>query len=130
MIILSIRTDKPESEIGLFNGDIRLVYETWEAHRRLSETLHSKLETLLKTQQLDWSDINGIIAYSGPGSFTGLRIGISTANALAYAVGIPIVGTSSEHWLEAGISALNKGENDMPVIPEYGSAPHITQPKK
>jgi hypothetical protein len=43
MIILTIRTDKPESEIGLFNNKDKLAYEVWQAHRELAETVHKKI---------------------------------------------------------------------------------------
>jgi len=92
VIILTIRTDKPQSEIGLYNDAKQLGYITWEAHRQLAETIHSKLGEILKSQGLKMADIRGVVAYEGPGSFTGLRIGISVANALAYVLGLPISG--------------------------------------
>lgn len=130
MIILSLRTDKPESEIGLFDDKTKLGYESWEAHRRLAETLHMKIERLLVDNKKSWQDIDGIVVFKGPGSFTGLRIGISMANALVYANNARIVGTKGEKWLDDGLLALRGGKNESPVIPEYGSEAHITQPKK
>lgn len=37
MIILSIRTDKPEAEVGLYKDSVQLAYETWTAHRALAD---------------------------------------------------------------------------------------------
>jgi len=130
MIILTIRTDNPEAEIGLFDGQKELAYEKWQAHRQLAETIHQKIEKLLKSQQKDWQDIAGLVAYKGPGSFTGLRIGLSVSNALTASLEIPIVGTSGHDWLSSGLSALQVGQNDKTVMPEYGSPVHITAPKK
>ena len=130
MIILTLRTDKPESEIGLYENEKKLAYETWEAHRQLAETLHIKIKAMLESCEKDWSDIAGIVVLAGPGSFTGLRIGISVVNALAYANGAPIVGTMKDTWIEDGIKLLLEGKNQGQVVPEYGSSPHITQPKK
>lgn len=48
MLILTIRTDKPEAEIGLFNDQEKIAYEVWEAHRELSVSLHQKVEDLLR----------------------------------------------------------------------------------
>jgi len=130
MIILTIRTDSPEAEIGLFDGQKELAYKKWQAHRQLAETIHQKIEKLLKSQQKDWQDIEGIVAFKGPGSFTGLRIGLSVANALAASLGIPIVGTDNEDWIGSGLSALSGAQNEGVIMPEYGSPVHITAPKK
>ncbi len=129
MIVLTIRSDKPEAEIGLFDNDKPLAYETWLAHRQLAETIHTKIRDLLKSQKKDWPDVGGIICYKGPGSFTGLRIGASVANALAYSLNIPIVGASSKKWIEQGIKRLKNGKNDKQILPKYGSPVHITLPR-
>jgi tRNA threonylcarbamoyladenosine biosynthesis protein TsaB len=130
MLILTIRTDKPEAEIGLYQNGTQLAYDTWQADRQLSETLHQRLRALLEAHSYTFADINGIAVFKGPGSFTGLRIGISVANALADGLQIPIVGTAGEDWTEQGVQQLNKGQNERVVLPEYGSPPHITLPKK
>jgi tRNA threonylcarbamoyladenosine biosynthesis protein TsaB len=129
MIILTIRTDKPESEIGLYEDETQLAYETWEAHRQLAETIHNKIQTLLESNSKKLKDIQGIIVYKGPGSFTGLRIGISVANALAYSLDVPIIGVTGA-WIEEGIVRIKAGENDKAVVPEYGAPVHVTTPKK
>jgi tRNA threonylcarbamoyladenosine biosynthesis protein TsaB len=130
VIILSIRTDKPEAEIGLYDGEKQLAYEIWEAHRRLSETIHRKIEDLLKSKGMSWHDIEGIVCFQGPGSFTGLRIGLTVGNALAYGFGLPIVATQDPEWLDTGISRLLKGGTDERAIPFYGADAHITAQKK
>jgi tRNA threonylcarbamoyladenosine biosynthesis protein TsaB len=129
MIILSLRTDKPEAEIGLFDGNTQLAYSTWQAHRELAETLHTQLRAELNKAGLQLSGIQGLVVYQGPGSFTGLRIGVSVANALAYGLQIAIVGQQGDSWLADGQKRLQSGENDGVVIPEYGSPPHTTTPK-
>jgi len=130
MLILTIRTDKPEAELGLYNDAAQLAYFTWQAHRELAETIHLKLKDLLTDQGERLSDIQGIVVFKGPGSFTGLRIGASVANALADSLQAAIVGTIGEKWLPQGIERLLAAENDQAIIPEYGSLPHITQPRK
>lgn len=130
MIILTLRTDKPEAEIGLFDGKNKLSYKTWQAHRQLAETLHSVVHEQLTAAGYDWNNIEGIVAYQGPGSFTGLRIGLSTANALAASLQTPIVGAQTEDWLSHGLEQLISGNNDKVVFPFYGADPHITQQKK
>lgn len=130
MLILTIRTDRPEAELGLYKDSEKLAYEAWLAHRQLAETIHSKIDDLLKRQQKTLADLQGIVAYQGPGSFTGLRIGLTVANTLAYSYGLPIVATASDDWIQKGIGRLIKGERDTLALPEYGAPPHITPPKK
>ncbi len=131
MIILTIRTDKPEAEIGLYDAQTQLAYQTWAAHRQLAETIHTKIAALLEDQGKQLSGLDGIVAYKGPGSFTGLRIGLSVANGLAAGLGIPIVGIEGEKgWLEKGLADLQNGANDQIVIPKYGAPVHITQQKR
>lgn len=131
MYILTLRTDKPISEIGIFNDRTKLDYLPYKADRQLAETIHQQIETLLHKQNLDFKDVGGLVVYKGPGSFTGLRIGITVANALAYSLKIPIVGAvGDKNWLELGIDSLISGKNDESVVPEYGAAPNITSPRK
>jgi len=130
MLILTIRTDKPEAEIGLYENDTQITYETWQAHRQLAETIHTKLRKLVEGQGRSIYEIQGIVLYKGPGSFTGLRIGASVANALAYSLSAPIVGTSGENWRLGGVMRLQNGEDDTVVQLEYGSPVHITKQKK
>lgn len=129
MLILTIRTDKPEAEIGLFEDDKKLAYEAWAAHRQLAETIHRKIKELLDSQKHALSDLEGIIVFKGPGSFTGLRIGISVANTLADGLQIPLVGDRGENWAELGIGRLKKDGNDKVVLPEYGTPVRTTKPK-
>lgn len=128
-MILTLRTDKPESEIGLFNDNKQLAYLKWEAHRQLAETIHQKIQELLQSQKMDWSDIKGVVFYQDPGSFTGLRIGASVANALASSLDIPLVAAAGKDWLESGLEALKAGKNHKTVLPEYGALPNITTPR-
>lgn len=130
MLIVTIRTDKPEAEIGLFDGQKQLAYQKWQAHRELSTTLHSKIEEMLKSQGKILQDINGLVCFQGPGSFTGLRIGLTVADAMAYGLSLPIVATMEESWIEKGIERLMAGEDDQVALPHYGAPVHITLPKK
>jgi tRNA threonylcarbamoyladenosine biosynthesis protein TsaB len=129
VIILTIRTDKPEAELALFDGQTQLAEIVWHAHRELAETIHLKIKELLDGQQKTLQHIGGIVAFQGPGSFTGLRIGLSVANALSDGLNVPIVATQSEDWQRTGIERLEKGERDQLAMPEYGAPVHITQQK-
>lgn len=129
MVILTIRTDKPEAEIGLYDDQKQLAYEAWQAHRQLAETLYVKIEELLKSQGKELKDIQGIVAFKGPGSFTGLRIGLTVANALSYSLGVPVIATGGT-WIEDGIETLLAGKGQKAAVPDYGSDAHVTPPRK
>jgi tRNA threonylcarbamoyladenosine biosynthesis protein TsaB len=130
MTILTIRTDKPEAELGLWQDGKEQAGITWLAHRQLAETIHTKITDLLESRELTLQDIQGLVCYKGPGSFTGLRIGLSVGNALAYSLNMPIVSASGEKWQAEGITRLEKNENEHTALPEYGAPVFTTQQKK
>jgi tRNA threonylcarbamoyladenosine biosynthesis protein TsaB len=130
LIVLTIKTDNPEAEVALFDDLKQVDKIKWQANRILADTIHIKIKDLLTNSKLKWQDINGMVCYKGPGSFTGLRIGLSVANALAYGLDIPVVSNSSKNWQRMGIEALLGGKNDKITLPEYGSEAKITKPKK
>jgi tRNA threonylcarbamoyladenosine biosynthesis protein TsaB len=129
-MFLTLRTDNPEAEIGLYDGETQRSYHTWHADRNLAKELLGVIRDELKKQNTDWDDIAGIVAYQGPGSFTGLRIGLTTANSIAYGQDIPIVAARGEDWIATGIQRLAAGETDRMVLPHYGAEAHITVSKK
>ncbi len=129
-MILVMRTDKPEAEIGLFENSKKIDYMTWTAHRQLADTIHAKIKELLDGQGKGLADLSGVVAYKGPGSFTGLRIGLSVANALAYGLDIPIIAADGQDWVKSGLAKLEAGQNDKLAMPEYGAPANITTPRK
>lgn len=128
-MIIALRTDQPEAEIAVCNEHQVLERVSWSAHRQLAETLHVKLDDL-RRRNISKQGITGIIVYQGPGSFTGLRIGISVANALASTHTAPIVGVTGDNWITKGLSLLAAGTNQQLVMPDYGAPAHITTQKK
>lgn len=135
MLILAIRSDKPEAELYLLtslSSDRAVETEVWQAHRSLSETIHSKIKATLARQHKTIHDLTGIVVFCGPGSFTGLRISVSVANALSASLNIPVVGSTGNGWIKKGLSRLPFAQEQKSTlaIPQYGSEPHITTPKK
>lgn len=130
-MILGLRTDKPEAELFLIEGEKIVDSLSWLAHRELSDTLLHKIEALVSSNAITPSDLRAVIAYQGPGSFTGLRIGLSVANALAYALNIPVIAAKGESWQSEALKKL-RGHNIFKegVVPHYGSEAHITAPRK
>lgn len=129
-MIITLRTDNPDAEIGLYDSQKQLGYFTWHADRQLAKDLLKMIHQELQKQNADWQDISGVVVFEGPGSFTGLRIGITVADTLAYGLGVPIVATQGEDWLQKGLDRLEKGEDDKLALPHYGAEANITMPKK
>jgi len=124
MIIL-LDTSTATCFLTVVDNEVRQDFE-WQAGRTLARGLLKFLEE--KTGDLH--NISGIGVMKGPGSFTGLRIGLTVANTLADSLNIPIVGTTGEDWREMALKKLRAGENEKIVMPEYGAAAHITAPRK
>lgn len=128
-MILTLRTDKPEAEVGLYEGGKEVAYKTWEAHRALSSTIHYVIVDLLVSKQKTLEDVEAIIFYSGPGSFTGLRIGAAVANALSVSLCVPLIQAGDDKWIKSALIRLKNGESEA-AAPFYGSEPLTTKPKK
>ncbi len=126
MKILTIRTDKPKAELGVYDGQKKLAYIKWLADRQLAETIHTKISEILNKSSILQDDLRGIAVFKGPGSFTGLRIGLSVANALAYSLSIPIVAADGKNWASQAIKKLETGKNDKIALPEYGAPARTT----
>lgn len=85
---LSIDTSNSE-EIIVGLGDARVVEN---ARHEKAQKLLSVINNLLKKRKMGIREITSITVNTGPGSFTGLRVGLSVANALGWALGIPVNG--------------------------------------
>ena len=88
---------------------------TWPAGYRHGETLLPAIGRFLGEQNIRRSRLTGIVVGTGPGAFTGLRVGLATAKGLAHGLGIPIVGVSTGQALIAAARAAQT------VIPGQGS---------
>lgn len=130
MLILTIRTDKPEAEVGLFDDRQQLSYKVWHAHRALAETLLQTIADQLESQGKQWRDIEGVVCFEGPGSFTGLRIGLAVANTLAYSLAVPVIAARDPEWLQQGLARCVQGQGTQLALPYYGAEVHITPAKK
>lgn len=129
MIVL-LDTHEGVCRIGLVLPDDQLVWHEWQADRQLAHGLLTFMRDCLAQHGAVFQDITGLATYAGPGSFTGLRIGLTVMNTLSDSLGVPIVGATGEAWVQTARDRLRQGENDVIVMPEYGAAAHITKPRK
>ncbi len=87
-----------------------------ELGRDMAEKLHEFIYEKLRENDKDWPDIEEITFMSGPGSFTGLRIGAAVVNTLAEELNIPLYD--------------HHGKKCQIIIPDYGRPANISTPKK
>jgi tRNA threonylcarbamoyladenosine biosynthesis protein TsaB len=87
--ILAIDTAQAETVIGL-NDDV----VSWMSDRSQSKELLPAIDKLIRSQKLTPQKIRGVVVNQGPGSFTGLRVGLTIANGFGYGLKIPVVGMS------------------------------------
>ena len=86
-------------------SDDRLVAQIVQNNKRThSQKIMPMIEFMLKEAELDLADIDCFAAAVGPGSFTGVRIGVATAKALAHATGKPCVAVSTLHALSNNVA--------------------------
>ncbi len=90
--------------VGTRSGEL-IEATDWPAGYRHGETLLPAIAALLEKLDLAPASPAAIVVGTGPGAFTGLRVGIATAKGLAHALGVPIVGVSTADALLSGAPA-------------------------
>jgi tRNA threonylcarbamoyladenosine biosynthesis protein TsaB len=108
--LAAIDTATDQAGLALFNGE-QLIERAWPGGRQQTTTVLPALDALLAEHQLDVGHIGAIAVTSGPGSFTGLRVGLSLAKGLAITGGRALIGISTldllaAPWREAGVECM------------------------
>jgi len=109
---LAIDTSTEIAGIALSSQGEIIAELTWHAGQSHTTELVPKLNCILEQTKLNLKDVTGVIVAKGPGSFNGLRVGMSFAKGLALSLHIPIVGIST---LE--VEAFPYAATALPVCP-------------
>ena len=104
-------TSTPETILRLDDTEYKYTFAN-DLAEKLLKFIHDKLTENRQT----WQDLTEITFMSGPGSFTGLRIGATIVNTLAHELNIPLYD--------------HHGAKHQIIIPEYGRPANISKPKK
>ncbi len=113
--ILAIDCSSSVMKLGLQFGGDRLVKSVIPAEQAHGALIMKGIAQLLQSANCSVSDINAIVVATGPGSFTGLRIGIAAAKGMASALNIPVVGVSLLELAEYKLAGI--GKNVKVVLP-------------
>jgi len=107
--ILNIETSTKNCSVAVAkNGEMIVCREIAEMGYSHAEKLHVFIEEILLEANLKFSDLNAIAVSQGPGSYTGLRIGVSTAKGLCYGLDIPLIAVDTLEVLASQI-AIEEG---------------------
>lgn len=115
MRVLAIDTALEACSVAVLDtahADVR-VQESLPMQRGHAEALMPLIARILQRAQLDFSDLDRIAVTTGPGSFTGLRVGIAAARGIALAAGKPAVGLST---LAAFAAPFIAADDSLPVV--------------
>lgn len=95
-VILNLETATTNCSVSVGkNGNILVLKEDSTPNYSHSEQLHVFIKNALDTASLSFSDLNAIAVSKGPGSYTGLRIGVSAAKGLCFALDIPLISIAT-----------------------------------
>lgn len=119
-----------QAEIALISVH-KLVKKTFKIRRNLSERLLVAIDRLLTSQNLPPGGLGRIVVRVGAGSFSGMRVGVATANALGYALQIAVYSIESPGQLGnlTPYGLTEKSTRRALVTPRYSAPPTITLPK-
>jgi len=113
-MILCIETSTINCSAALVDQGVVLVHRSHQAeHYVHAESLHHLIQECLMEQGISSSQLDAVAVSSGPGSYTGLRIGVSAAKGLAYGLGIPLIALDTLSVL--GQYGLSLGNFDVAI---------------
>lgn len=127
MILFLDTCDSEKTSIYLVD-DKFLAAHIWPSQKTQQEKLHTEIAKFLKKSKIKLSDLDKVGVVVGPGHFSRVRTGVVTANTLAYALDIPVVGVRKTEELDFKSILKLKGQKSVEVY--YDREPNITQPKK
>ncbi|MBR2295660.1 MAG: tRNA (adenosine(37)-N6)-threonylcarbamoyltransferase complex dimerization subunit type 1 TsaB [Clostridiales bacterium] len=119
MIILAADTSNSTCCAGVYRDGDELAFELSLEKRTHSETFMPLVERVVEKSGITYGDIDAIAVTVGPGSFTGIRIGLSAVKGMAYAVPCPLIPVSSTKAL-AGSSEVAEGDpSETLFVPSF-----------
>jgi tRNA threonylcarbamoyladenosine biosynthesis protein TsaB len=116
-MILYINTSAEYCETALFYPDKKIDHLIHEEALKHSQVLHGQLAQLLKSKQLSYNDISAVAVMNGPGSYTGLRVGLAAAKSICYASNKPLILLNKLQCIAQKHAQLNDLVATMAILP-------------
>ena len=116
MNYLLLDTSNKPMSLAIMQDETVLVEHTTNIKRNHSVQLMPAIQTIISEAGMTKQDIDAIVAAKGPGSYTGLRIGVTIAKTLAYALNTQLYGVSSLAALAATIPNIHANQLIVPVF--------------
>jgi len=117
LLVLDTATRQAVVGLAATDGSQLIALESWGAGHRHGDELLSRLDALLAGAGIEPARLGGICVGTGPGSFTGLRIGLATAKVLAYSLALPIVGIATSRALGRALADESRAGEVAVVLP-------------
>jgi tRNA threonylcarbamoyladenosine biosynthesis protein TsaB len=105
-LILCIETSTQVCSVALFNNHHLLGFSETSEKNAHSAVLTNFIADLMQSNNLQYADLDAVAVSSGPGSYTGLRIGVSVAKGLCYAASKPLIAVSTLRCIAVGVAKL------------------------
>ncbi len=115
-VILSIETSTSACSVALHERNKLIADHEEHVPQSAAARLTPMIDDLFRTTGLDKSDLKAVAVSAGPGSYTGLRIGIATAKGICYALDIPLITLDSLHVLAGAVEPRPEGSLLCPMI--------------
>lgn len=120
-MILCLETATPTCSVAITDGVATLARRECKGQNAHSEKITIFIKEVMDEVGIDYSQLNAVAVSKGPGSYTGLRIGVSTAKGVCYAAGLPLMAVDTLHAMAYGMrqklgDQVQPGDLFIPMI--------------
>lgn len=120
-MILCLETATPICSVAINDGNRNLALRECKGQNAHSEKITLFIKEVMEEAGVDYSQLDAVAVSKGPGSYTGLRIGVSTAKGVCYAAGLPLMAVDTLHAMAYGMrdklgAELQPGDLLVPMI--------------
>ncbi|MGB3589186.1 MAG: tRNA (adenosine(37)-N6)-threonylcarbamoyltransferase complex dimerization subunit type 1 TsaB [Tunicatimonas sp.] len=111
MVLLSIETATKTCSVALHRDETLLGLQEVHLDKSHSSLLHVMIDNLLQHCEVERNQLNAVAVSIGPGSYTGLRIGVSAVKGIGYALDIPVIAVNTLEAMAQGMKDSNLSES-------------------